>query len=81
MHADKNGLNKLSGDVICRAFTVLDTLGAGFLEKVHMSVSQWFRNADDHGRRLKSSELAEIRSGRAMLPSHIVTLPMVDVLW
>ncbi len=34
MHADKNRLNELSGNVIGCAFIVLNTLGAGFLEKV-----------------------------------------------
>src|SRR5208282_1396493 len=34
-HADRNGLNDLSGRVIGCAFTVLNTLGAGFLEKVY----------------------------------------------
>ena len=33
-HADNSGLNELSGRVIGRTFTVLNTLGAGFLEKV-----------------------------------------------
>jgi GxxExxY protein len=35
MHADSNRLNDLSGLVIGCAFTVLNTLGAGFLEKVY----------------------------------------------
>jgi len=35
MHADIAVLNDLSGRVIGCAFTVLNTLGAGFLEKVH----------------------------------------------
>ncbi len=35
MHADESRLNELSGDVIGCAFTVLNTLGAGFLEKVY----------------------------------------------
>ena len=34
-HADKSRLNELSGNVIGCAFTVLNTLGAGFLEKVY----------------------------------------------
>ena len=34
-HADSNELNELSGRVIGCAFTVLNTLGAGFLEKVY----------------------------------------------
>jgi GxxExxY protein len=35
MHADSAVLNDLSGRVIGCAFTVLNTLGAGFLEKVY----------------------------------------------
>jgi GxxExxY protein len=35
MHADSARLNDLSGRVIGCAFTVLNTLGAGFLEKVY----------------------------------------------
>ena len=34
-HADNSGLNELSGRVIGCAFTVLNTLGVGFLEKVY----------------------------------------------
>jgi|SRR5271166_481474 len=34
-HADVDSLNDLSGRVIGCAFTVLNTLGAGFLEKVY----------------------------------------------
>jgi GxxExxY protein len=34
-HADQDRLNDLSGRVIGCAFTVLNTLGAGFLEKVY----------------------------------------------
>ena len=34
-HADNSELNALSGRVIACAFTVLNTLGAGFLEKVY----------------------------------------------
>jgi GxxExxY protein len=36
-HADGDRLNDLSGRVIGCAFTVLNTLGAGFLEKVYES--------------------------------------------
>jgi GxxExxY protein len=35
MYADSTGLNDLSGRVIGCAFTVLNTLGVGFAEKVH----------------------------------------------
>ena len=35
MHADEGRLNELSRTVIGCAFTVINTLGAGFLEKVH----------------------------------------------
>ena len=34
-HADNSEVNELSGRVIGCAFTVLNTLGAGFLEKVY----------------------------------------------
>ena len=34
-HADNSELNELSGRVIGCAFTVLNTLGAGFLEEVY----------------------------------------------
>jgi GxxExxY protein len=34
-YADNSELNELSGRVIGCAFTVLNTLGAGFLEKVY----------------------------------------------
>ncbi|HEY1932049.1 MAG TPA: GxxExxY protein [Acetobacteraceae bacterium] len=34
-HADKTELNALSGEIIGCAFAVLNTLGAGFLEKVY----------------------------------------------
>jgi GxxExxY protein len=37
MHADMRRLNELSGTVIGCAFTVLNTLGAGFLERVYES--------------------------------------------
>jgi GxxExxY protein len=37
MHADLDRLNKLLGAVIGCAFTVLNTFGAGFLEKVYES--------------------------------------------
>ena len=39
MHADGAVLNDLSGQVIGCAFSVLDTPGAGFLEKVHETAS------------------------------------------
>ena len=34
-HADSDRLNEMSGAIIGCAFTVLNTLGAGFLEKVY----------------------------------------------
>jgi GxxExxY protein len=34
-HANSDGLNDLSGQVIGCAFTVINSLGAGFLEKVY----------------------------------------------
>jgi GxxExxY protein len=38
MHANAERLNELSGEIIGCAFTVLNTLGAGFLEKVYENV-------------------------------------------
>jgi GxxExxY protein len=38
MHADRNRLNELSGDVIGCAFAMLDTLGVGFLEQAYENV-------------------------------------------
>ena len=35
MHADETGVNRLSERIIGCAFQVLNTLGAGFLEKVY----------------------------------------------
>jgi GxxExxY protein len=35
MHADGKRLNELSGRVMCCSFTVLNTLGVGFLKKVY----------------------------------------------
>lgn len=35
MHADRDKLNDLSGHVIGSAFTVLNTLGTGFLETIY----------------------------------------------
>ncbi len=39
MHADSERLNDLSGQMIGFAFPVLDTPGAGFLEKIHETAS------------------------------------------
>jgi GxxExxY protein len=45
-HADSARLNELSGRVIGCAFTVLNTLGAGFLEKVYENaLAQELRDA------------------------------------
>ncbi len=35
MHADETGVNRLSERIIGCAFQVINTLGAGFLEKVN----------------------------------------------
>ena len=46
MHADDVRLNDLSGAVIGCAFTMLNTLGAGFLEKVYENaLAREFREA------------------------------------
>lgn len=55
MHADSARLNALSGDVIGCSFTVLNTLGAGFLEKVYENAlaielrEKGFAVAQQHG--------------------------------
>jgi GxxExxY protein len=55
MHADEIWLNELSGRVIGCAFTVLNTLGAGFLEKV-------YENALAHELRKSGLEVAQQRA-------------------
>jgi GxxExxY protein len=45
-HADSTRLNDLSGRVIGCAFTVLNTLGVGFIEKVYENaLAQKLRDA------------------------------------
>ena len=47
MHADKIALNRVSEQIIGCAFTVLNTLGAGFLEKVYENaLAHELRKAD-----------------------------------
>ena len=41
MHADEGNLNDISQRVIGGAFTVLNVLGAGFLEKVYENALAW----------------------------------------
>jgi hypothetical protein len=64
MHADESHLNNLSQLVIGGAFTVLNALGAGFLEKVH-------ENALAHERR---------EAGLASEQALLVELKVVDTL-
>ena len=47
-HADRSELNELAGRVIVCAFTVLNTLGAGFLEKVCENALAYEARADAH---------------------------------
>ena len=58
MHADEDRLNALSGVVIGGAFTVLNTLGAGFMEKV-------YENALTHELR---------KAGLAVAQQHAITV-------
>ena len=52
MHADETALNRVSERIIGCAFTVLNTLGAGFLEKV-------YENALAHELRARPALLVE----------------------
>jgi GxxExxY protein len=58
-HADNNGLNEQLGNVIGRAFTVLNTLGAGFLAKV-------YENALAHALRKAGFAVAQQRGATVM---------------
>jgi hypothetical protein len=52
-HADEQRLNELSGKVIGTAFNVLNTLGAGYLEKVNENALRL--NCENKGSRSSSS--------------------------
>lgn len=68
MHADAVHLNELSGHAIGCAFTVLDTLGTGYLEKV-------YQNAMAHD--LRQAALAVV----AALRSHMMPSWSAGIAW
>ena len=72
-HADKNRLNELSGNVIGCAFTVLNTLGAGFLEKV-------YENALAHELRKAGFAVAQQRGVTVMYDGTVVGEYFVDLM-
>ncbi len=72
-HADKNSLNVLSGNVIGCAFTVLNTLGAGFLEKV-------YENALTHELRKARFAVAQQRGVTVMYDGAVVGEYFVDLM-
>jgi GxxExxY protein len=73
MHADENRLNELSGGVIGCAFTVLNTLGVGFLEKV-------YENALAHGLRKTGLTVMQQRGVTVTYDGVVVGEYCVDLL-
>jgi GxxExxY protein len=73
MHADRNEINGLSGAVIGCAFTVLNALGAGFLEKV-------YENALAHEIRKRGLNVAQQHPVRCCYDSIIVGEYFADML-
>src|SRR5271169_413135 len=72
-HADRIRLNELSGVVIGCAFTVLNTLGAGFLEKV-------YENALAHELRQAGLGVAQQCGATVMYDGILVGEYFVDLL-
>ena len=72
-HADKNGSNELSGNGIGCALTVLNTLGAGFLEKV-------YANALAHQLRKAGFGVAQQRGATVMYDGTMVGEYFVDLM-
>jgi GxxExxY protein len=73
MHADGDRLNELSGRVIGCAFTVLNTLGAGFLEKV-------YENALAHELRSAGPKVAQQTSVKVLYHDVVVGEYFADLL-
>jgi len=70
-HADKNGLNELSGNTIGCASTVRNTLGAGFSEKA-------YENALAHELRKAGFAVAQQRGVTVMYDGTVVGEYFVD---
>ena len=73
MHADGDRLNELSGRVIGCAFTVLNTLGAGFLEKV-------YENALAHELRSAGLKVAQQTAAKVLYHDIVVGEYFSDLL-
>lgn len=73
MHTDENGLNNLSRRVIGCAFTVLNTLGAGFLEKT-------YENALTHELRKAGLDVVQQHGLTVMYDGTVVGEYVVDLV-
>lgn len=73
MHTDENGLNNLSRRVIGCAFTVLNTLGAGFLEKI-------YENALTHELRKAGLDVVQQHGLTVMYDGTVVGEYVVDLV-
>ena len=77
-HADSARLNDLSGRVIGCAFTVLNTLGAGFLEKVYENaLAQELRDSGLAGEQQRS---VKVHYHGAVVGEYSTDLLVEDVL-
>ena len=75
-HADDHELNELSGRVIGCAFTVLNTLGAGFLEKVYENTLAY----EVHAAGLSAVQQfgAKVHDKDILVGEYFVDLPELD---
>ncbi len=73
MHADEGRLNEVSRTVIGCAFTVINTLGAGFLEKV-------YENALAHELRKVGCAVGQQHGTMVMYDGEVVGTYFVDLL-
>jgi len=78
MHADKNRLNELSGNVIGGAFIVLDTLGVGFSVKAHKSALA--HALPKRGLAVAQRRRATVTHDGAMVAQYFVGLPVESAL-
>ena len=77
-HADSDKLNDLSGLVIGCAFTVLNTLRAGFLEKVYENTLAYELRAS--GILVVQQCGVRVHCGEVVVGEYFVDLPVEDVL-